>query len=192
MDDLRDNPRLSLDELRLLVARAKSGDSNAFARLYGQYLTPLYRYVLFRVRRREDAEDLTQTLFLKAFESLECYRDTGVPFSAWLYTIARNLIIDYFKKKKPVRLEDQEVLCENLIEPMYTAERDAVGGEERHLLARALSGLSEIEQTVVIMRSIDERSYEEIAITVGKSEEAVRAIKHRALVRMQKVAQKYK
>jgi RNA polymerase sigma-70 factor, ECF subfamily len=90
-----------------LVRQAKSGDSDAFAQLYDAYLERVYRYVFFRVTDEETAEDLTSQVFLKAWEHLDHYQLTSTPFLAWLYTIARNQVIDHYRThKETLTLED--------------------------------------------------------------------------------------
>lgn len=94
------------DEFRL-VHQAKSGDSEAFARLYDSCVDRVHRYIYFRVSDDETAEDLTSRVFLKAWENLNRYRSGSSPFIAWLYTIAKNLVIDHYRtQKESVALED--------------------------------------------------------------------------------------
>ena len=87
------------DEARL-VHQAKSGNSEAFAQLYDAYVERVYRYILFRVSEDVTTEDLVSQVFLKAWQNLDRYKTGGSPFIAWLYTIARNLVIDYYRAKK--------------------------------------------------------------------------------------------
>src|SRR5512134_1650231 len=96
----------ALDEARL-VDLAKSGDPEAFATLYDAYVERVSRYVYFRVTDDCDMEDLVSQVFLRAWEHLDRYKIGGSPFIAWLYTIARNLVIDHYRtKKKDLSLEE--------------------------------------------------------------------------------------
>src|SRR6266498_4338075 len=83
-----------------LVDQAKSGDPEAFARLYDTYVERVTRYIYFRVSEESDMEDLVSQVFLKAWENLDRYRMGSSPFLAWLYTIAKNLVIDHYRTKK--------------------------------------------------------------------------------------------
>src|SRR5919109_1034776 len=103
---VRNNQRLSqdpplLDEARL-VDQATAGDPEAFAKLYDAYVERVSRYVYFRVTDDCDMEDLVSQVFLKAWENLDRYKRGSSPFIAWLYTIARNLVIDHYRTKKDV------------------------------------------------------------------------------------------
>ena len=89
-----------------LMDQAREGDQGAFSLLYEQYATPLYRYIYFRVTRKEDSEDILQTVFLKAYRALPKFRNQGKNPLSFFYTIARNAIIDYRRKKKDVRSEE--------------------------------------------------------------------------------------
>ena len=87
-------PRLDPETL----AAAKRLDPAAVAAVYDAFADPIYRYVSFRVRSPEDAEDLTDQVFLKMIEALPAYDDRGLPFAAWLYRIARNLVVDRYRR----------------------------------------------------------------------------------------------
>ena len=89
----------TLNDLHQAVLRAKSGDRKAFDLLYTAYLTPVYRYILIRVKNSQDTEDIVQETFLKAFQAIERYRDEKGSMLPYLFTIARNLLINHGKKK---------------------------------------------------------------------------------------------
>ena len=90
-----------LDEL---ARAASAGDVEALGRLYDQLVGPIYRYIAVRVRRREDAEDLTHLVFERIVAALPRYRHDGKPFSAWAFRIARNAVIDHLRRtRRPSR-----------------------------------------------------------------------------------------
>ncbi|MDZ4346963.1 MAG: sigma-70 family RNA polymerase sigma factor, partial [Candidatus Binatia bacterium] len=91
-----------------LVEDARRGDPEAFGVLYDYYLPRIYRFVLFKVSSKEHAEDITQYAFLKAWENIRTYRPQGHAFGSWLYRIARNAVIDHYRKRGP-HLDIQEV-----------------------------------------------------------------------------------
>jgi RNA polymerase sigma-70 factor (ECF subfamily) len=103
---------LDSQELEIIVQKAKNGDKEAFASLYTQYFTPLYKYIYFRVPSKATAEDLTQDVFVKAYMALERYSYSGTSPLAYFYTIARNGIIDYRRKKKTARMDEAELLSQ--------------------------------------------------------------------------------
>jgi RNA polymerase sigma-70 factor (ECF subfamily) len=169
---------VSKQEERELIKRAKECDSSAFARLYECYYQDIYNYIYFRVPDVSQAEDLTSEVFIKALESIDSFTFRGFPFSSWLFRIARNLMVDYFRgHPEPVDLP--------LEEETLPAERGPSDIFERKLtqqrLARALSNLTEDQQQVVILRFVDGLSNMEVAQVLGKSEGAIKSLQYRAL-----------
>lgn len=165
------------DEKRL-VRQAMSGDSEAFAQLYDAYVERVYRYVYFRVSDDSLAEDLTSQVFLKAWEHLGGYKPGSSPFLAWLYTIARNQVIDHYRtRKESVPLEKAIAL---------PSDGQSVGEQvemrfELQALRDALQFLTEEQQQVLVLRFIAGMETREIAQMMKKAEGAVRALQMRAL-----------
>ena len=93
---------MTLDEAAVerLVGDAQAGDPRAFGRLFDQYHASVYRYIVSRVHRPSDAEDLTQLVFVKALEALPRYEARGVPFGGWLFRLARNAVIDHVRTNR--------------------------------------------------------------------------------------------
>ena len=85
--------------LEQLIEQAKNGNINSFGKVYDSLVEKVYRFIFFKVESRETAEDLTQGVFLKALENIEKYRK-NTSFLAWIYTIARNSVIDHYRTKK--------------------------------------------------------------------------------------------
>ncbi len=181
---MRSNPSDPRGEtIRAAVARAQRGDREAFAELYRQYLTPIYRFVFLRVKSREEAEDLTQSVFMKAWAAIREYRERGNPFSAWLYAIARNAVVDRWKKKKEVRLgaEEQDDLFARIPDDAPNPTERAESRERQERIRTAIQHLSEDQQELVILKFIDDLSNHEISAITGKSEDAIRQLQFRAL-----------
>jgi RNA polymerase sigma-70 factor, ECF subfamily len=164
-----------------LILRAIQGDEGAFGALYSQYLDAIYRYVFFRVGDSVEAEDLTEEVFVRAWEALPDYRVREFPFKSWLYRIAHNLTVDYHRKQKPLPLEDIDQLSGLL---SRSAEDVAERQQLVKTLSKAVRKLSEEEQQVIVLRFIDGLSHQEISQIIGKSPEASRVIQHRALARL--------
>lgn len=169
------------EKINELVTQAQAGDEQAFGILYKNFVSPIYRYIFFNVKNRNDAEDLTQTVFLRAFKAVGDYVSRGVPFGAWLYAIARNATIDYWKKKRDVLVDNPDEVFERVVETGESAEESTGALKRAIYIQKLLATLSREQQEIVSLYFIEELSHQEISEITGKSEEAVRALKHRAL-----------
>ncbi len=175
-----------LPEERQFVQRAKSGDSEAFGKLYDAYLERIYRYVYFRVSDDQTAEDLTSQVFLKAWENIKGYHPGNTPFLAWLYTIARNQVIDHYRtRKESVPLDEvarqpaREQPVDEQVEMKF----------ELQSMRKALQFLTEDQQQVLVLKFIAGMSTEHIARMMNKREGAIRALQMRALQALAKIAE---
>ncbi len=172
-----------LPEERQLVQSAKSGDSEAFAQLYDAYLDRVYRYVYFHVSDDQTAEDITAQVFLKAWENLERYQFGNSPFLAWLYTIARNQVIDHYRTRK------QSFPIEKIV--ALPSKDEAVDEQvqvrfDLQAMRDALQFLTEEQQQVLILKFIVGMETREISRQMGKAEGAIRALQMRALQTLSK------
>ncbi|MDX1663327.1 MAG: sigma-70 family RNA polymerase sigma factor [Candidatus Promineifilaceae bacterium] len=173
------------DGERELVERAMSGDAEAFGRLYERYLDPLYRYIYFRVGNQLTAEDLTEEVFVRAWEALPDYQlpENG-SISPWLYRIAHNLVVDEYRHRS--RYDAVEPLLQ--VEPGPPSVEEQAGllrSTER--LAEAVSRLEPLEQNVIILRFVEGLSHREVGAIVDRSEGACRVIQHRALAALREL-----
>lgn len=158
----------------VLIQEAKLGDKEAFGRLYQTYVDKIYRFVFFRVgQRKEVAEDLVSDVFLKAWERLETFKEGS--FQAWLYMIARNRVIDYYRSARP-----RGVLDETIRDDANT-EEEVLKGLEIEQVKDALSQLTEEQREVIVLKFIEDVSHNEIATILGKRPDAVRALSSRAI-----------
>lgn len=172
-------PSHTPEEMAGIVERAIAGDREAFGFIYEEYFTPVYRYVLFRVRSKEDADELTQEVFLKAlgaFSRYEAKRENPLPF---FYTIAKNAIIDFGKKRKDFAV-GEDALAQAPDSTMNTDD-EAIRGEELEALGRALAKLPEDQREALELRFMGNLSGRDVARLMGKSEEAVRQLQSRGL-----------
>lgn len=168
-----------------LVQRAKQGDEEAFAQLYEDYFDKIYRYVTLKIGDKMEAEDITQQVFLKAIRSISSFKWRGVPFSAWLFRIAHNQVVDYFrkhKKKTTVALEESMILTDD-DDPQDMLDRK-LDGERLVLATRKLTAA---QQEVISLRFAAEMSIAEVARAMGRTEGAVKALQHSAIVSLRKV-----
>lgn len=176
-----------MKEERELIKSAQNGDSESFGELYDKYVTRIYRFIFLRVRQKTDAEDLSQKVFLKAWKNIDSYRDQkGASFSSWLYKIAKNTIIDYYRTNK--EHADIDSVPEDELDPelpSYMEEMD--DSFKLKQIKAALGELTDNQQNVIIMKFIEELSNEEISDALDKTEVAVRVTQHRALKRIKQI-----
>ncbi len=167
-----------------LAQRAQKGDKEAFARLYEAHFDKIYRYTLLRVENKAEAEDMTQQVFVRAFESIPSYRWKGVPFSAWLFRIAHNLVIDHVRKKKrKPAVSFDESLAASDSDPQMEVERQL----DIEQLTSATRRLTEAQREVVSLRFAGGLSVAEVAKVMGRSGGAVKALQHSAIVTLRRV-----
>lgn len=167
-----------------LVRQAIEGNEGAFAQLYDEYFDKIYRYVYLKVGNQTEAEDLTQEVFLRALGAIGSYKWRQIPFSSWLFRIAHNEVIDYFRKQgkeKLVRLNEAASNIET--DPMLIAEQSL----ERGQLMAALGKLSPAQREVITLRFVSELSIAEVAKTLGKSEGTVKALQYGGTVALRKI-----
>lgn len=161
------------------VRRACGGDAKAFERLYDEYADRVYAFVRSRVDSTADAEDVTAIVFLKAWEAIGSYGDRGLPFSAWLFRIARNAVVDEYRRKarRPVPVEETPETGES-VEPADVA---AIAAADAAQVRAAVGMLTDEQAAVIAMRFWWDMSLKETADALGKNENAVKALQHRAI-----------
>ena len=167
-----------------LVRRAQQQDSEAFAQLYEAYFDKIYRYIVMRIRNEMEAEDIAQQVFMKMLHSISSYKSKGVPFSSWVYRIAHNQVIDYFRrqnKKATVDIEGLQ-LPSTGDDPQHMIERQ-VDVEE---LKKATQRLTPAQQEVLSLRFAGELPIAQCAQIMGKSEGAIKALQHSAVLALRK------
>jgi RNA polymerase sigma-70 factor (ECF subfamily) len=167
-----------------LVRGAQEGDKDAFAQLYEAYFDKIYRYIVIKISNKAEAEDMTQQVFLKAYQSIRSFKWKGAPFSAWLFRIAHNQIVDFYRKKSKrptVRLEESTVVSSD--NPLRTVENRF---DIERLRVAALQ-LTSSQQEVISLRFAGGLAITEVARTMGKSEGAIKALQHSAVVALRKV-----
>lgn len=160
------------------IERAKQGQPDAFGELYDRYVDPIYRYILSWVGNRQDAEDLTEQVFLRSFRSIRRYRHRGLPFSAYLYRVARNELISHHRRKRQVMAFEE---MESIIADSPAAEEALAHQMEQDEIVRALSALPPDYREVIRLRVLLELPTHTVAAWMGKSEGSVRILLYRAL-----------
>ncbi|MEZ4179979.1 MAG: RNA polymerase sigma factor [Candidatus Doudnabacteria bacterium] len=179
--DLTDS--IPQNKLLALLTQAQAGKEEALADLYEAYYLKIYRFIFYRVSHKETAEDLTEDTFVKAFASIKRLKDNQA-FEGWLYRIARNLVIDYYRAKKQlVPLDSLENTLEydtNLVELINLKV-------EQTLLIKLLDELTEEQQTVIKMKFVEDLDNSTIAAALNKSEGSIRVISHRAIAKLKDI-----
>jgi RNA polymerase sigma-70 factor (ECF subfamily) len=184
----RSHGRANIGEERALVQRAIRHDREAFAQLYDRFVEKIFRYIYYKVGTRAEAEDLTAQVFMKAWEAIGHYQWMDRPFAAWLYRIAHNNVVDYFRMRRDVS---------SLDEMPFIEEENAASLEEltqQHMTAdvlrRAISRLTQDQQRVIILRFLEGYSTEQVAQILDKQPGAVRTLQHRALAGLSNIFRK--
>ena len=163
-----------------LARRASSGDRRAFGALYDLHVEAVYRYAFYRVRTDAEAEDVTSEVFQRALVAMPRYE----PRRPFLYTIARNIVTDRLRRQRPeASFEDAIAHPSDAAGP---EGRAAAMDDARHLRA-AIARLTPLQQEVVILRFLEDRSIKEIAEITAKPESTIRGLQMRALVALREL-----
>lgn len=165
-----------------LVTRAQRGDAQAFAILYDRHLDAVYRYMILRVATQEQAEDLTEDVFLRAWQALGSYSPSQ-PFLHWLYRIAHNRVIDEHRRKvhHNTSIDALEDAGYQLPDREPTPLQTVLAQEEVQALRTALATMTPEEQTLLTLRFAEDMPFHGVAAILHKSEGACRVLQHRAL-----------
>ncbi len=156
-----------------LIQQAGQGDQQAFGVLYERYLDAIYRYMFYRVANSEDAEDLTEKVFLNIWEKVPKLRGENLVrnFRAWLYRISHNVVVDHYRKGQhgtSLELQEGTLAAEGSLDAEIELRDD------RNRLAQGISQLDPILQEIIVARFINQLSHAETAAIVGKSQGHVR------------------
>ncbi len=174
------------DILAGLLAKAKKGEESAFGEIYNLFFKKIYQFIYFRVSHKELAEDLAEEVFLKAFTKLSSVSDNKA-FGGWLYQIARNKVIDYYREKKlNVSLEEVENTLEYESNVIDTVNLD----NQQKTLLKLIKELTVEQQIVIKLKFFEDLTTPEIAEMLHKSEGSIRVIQHRAIAKLQELISK--
>ena len=167
-----------------LVARAQRGDREAFGALYEQFAPGIYRFLYYRAKSDAAlAEDLTADVFVKVIAKLHTYQNRGIPFQAWLYRLAGNLLLDHVRRPSPVDplpVEEHHELA------APDAERAFEGVLTRGELAEALGDLTDQQRQVVMLRFLQGMNVAQAAAAMGKTEDGIKKLQMRGLINLRR------
>ncbi|MFH0846438.1 MAG: sigma-70 family RNA polymerase sigma factor [Chloroflexota bacterium] len=167
-----------------LVAQAKRGDEAAFSGLYEANFDKIYRYIALKIGDKIEAEDLTQQVFLNALKSISSFKWQGAPFSAWLFRIAHNQVVDYLRKRSrsPTVPLDERTPEVGSGDPQALTEI-SFSMEQVNLATKKLTRL---QSEVISLRFAGGLSTAEVARILGKREGAIKALQHSAVIALRK------
>jgi RNA polymerase sigma-70 factor (ECF subfamily) len=174
---------------RALICRAAKGDADAFGDLYEQYIGIIFGYIYYRVGDMGLAEDLTETVFLKVWESLSSFDEHRISFKGWLFRVAHNLLVDYYRTRKESEILDEDL---DLPDPGLLPEEILINAEQQERIFQAMRKLKTEYQEILTLRFINGLSHEEAARVLNRSVGAVRVLQHRALQSLDHQLQKRK
>jgi RNA polymerase sigma-70 factor (ECF subfamily) len=164
----------------MALAKIAGTDSEAFGELYDRHVRRIYNYIYYRTGNHHDAEDLTARVFQRALRHVGSFEDKGVPFTAWLYRIAHNLVANWHRdrSRRPVVPLDQHVaVSEIAVHP----EVEAIAHEEQGILLEAVRKLPDDRQQLLILKFVERMSNAQIGEVMGRTEGAIKSLYHRTL-----------
>ena len=170
------------------LAKLARTSRDAFGTLYERHITAIYRYVYYRVGNMEDAEDLTARVFARALKHIHNYNDRGLPFTAWLYRIAHNVVANFHRDNKrhpSVPLDEMEIHPEIAQDNHADATDIRIDSErERRRLIEAIHRLPEERQQLVVLKFVQQLQNVEIGQIMNRSEGAIKSLYHRTLAQL--------
>jgi len=173
-------------EDRQLIHAAQGGEAEAFGELYERYAERVFRYLFAHLSNRMDVEDLTEEVFLRVWRSLPRYKERGVPFLAFLYRIAHNVLVDHYRRAE--RATPQVALNDLPIRDQAPGPGEMVMMEIDHQELRAMLGRLRADyRKVLALRFLSGLTPDETAEVMGRSAGAVRVLQHRALAALRKL-----
>jgi RNA polymerase sigma-70 factor (ECF subfamily) len=186
---VQENETAVLQE-RALIEEAKH-DAEAFGKLYQQYVRRIYNYLYRHTGNQTEAEDLTSRTFYRALRGIHGYKDKGGSFQAWLFRIAHNLVVNWYRDQSRHQVVSLEVTSDHAGQAVHRDEphEKIVRTERQELVARLIDQLPEIRKTLLILKFVEKMSNEEIAKVLGKTEGAIKSLYHRTLLDLRETLQ---
>ncbi len=163
-----------------VLVMASRGDRDAFGMIYERYVDRIYNYIYYRTGNTNDAEDLTARVFQRAMNHIVNYTDRGVPFSAWLYRIAHNLVANWHRDRS--RRQEIPLSDAPLVSKGNHPESSIVHTQQQESLLSLIRSLPPERQTLLILKFVEHMSNAEIGEIMGRSEGAVKSLYHRTLL----------
>jgi RNA polymerase sigma-70 factor, ECF subfamily len=179
-----------IDDIRGLVDAARGGDAEAQGALFDRYYPAIHRYTCARLGRAADAEDAAAETLVSALAALPRFAWRQVPFEAWLFRIAASKVADQHRR----RLRRPETSLDGVSDPLLAVVTDpidlAVAADVNSRLGAAVDRLPAVQRDVVVLRFFLGRSVRETAVSLGRSEGAIRQLQLRALASLRRVVER--
>lgn len=174
------------EHLKSLILLAKEGDKKAFEEVYTTYYTPLYRYIFTRLKNKQETEDITQATFIKIWNSITSWNSNHTSPLAFFFTVARNTLIDYFRKNSRKEIVSDEIVF-NHSEEHDTPDKESISIGLHDDLTEAISKLSDEQKEIITLFYTNDLTYKEISAITGKREDAIRQIHSRAIKKLRNI-----
>lgn len=174
-----------MTDQELVKAFKESGEGEYFGSLYDRYFDPIFRFIYYKTHHRETAEDITSLVFTKALERVADFDFSKGTIQAWLYQIARNAVVDYYRRGRERLTEDISDAWD--IPADTRTEKDTENGMLFVDLQKYLHEISAEQREIIILRIWEELSYKEIAEIVGKSEGSCKMAFARGIKKLQEI-----
>ena len=173
-------------EVTALVREAQQGGVAAFSALYEHYYDSIFRYVSFRTGNTAEAEDITAEVFVRMIESIHRFKWQGYPFSSWLFRIAHNLVVDFYRKKGRRRMVPLDnappIMEEGVVDADARMDLELTMGDVR----KAMEDLTDLQREAITLRFAAGLSVAETAKAMGKKDNAVKALQHAGLKKLRR------
>lgn len=186
---IKDNAARGEDaEQQALLERAGRADPHALGQIYDQYVDRIYAYIYHRVGQAEQAEDLTGQVFMRMLEAIRTGQGWKTSFSGWLYRIAHNLVIDFYRRRSRASFVDIDE-APPIVATGDEPARQVQARLDREDLRAALNQLTEEQAQVITLRFLEDLSIAEVAAIMGKNEGAIKALQYRAVLALRRIMQ---
>jgi len=170
------------EKIEALVVKVKKGDKLAFAEIYKLLADSIYRYTFFKTNNQEDAKDLTSETFRRVWSYIYKYRAKN--FKSYLFRIAHNLLVDYYKKNQQLKITDLENI-QWLPDQKINIEHTYQKKEEMQLVYKTINKLKQSYKEVLLLRFVEELNIQETAEILKKSSGSIRVLQHRACKKLE-------
>ncbi len=176
--------RKGITNLEDILQKARRLDERALATLTNEYYSTIFRYFYYRTKTREDSEDLTGEVFVRVVSAIESQKGD---FLAWLFRIAKNLLIDYYRKRGRLREISLEEIGNKLLPGFHKYDKEILHPED---IKKMLGFLTDEQREVITLKFLEDRSNEEIAQIMNKSVGAIKALQFRGLSTLRAILKK--
>lgn len=165
---------------KILFLKVKNQDTAAYGQFYDLYIARIYRFIFFKINSVSDAQDLTSEVFLKLWQYIKEGREIR-NLNAFIYVIARNIVIDFYRRKNQADYSINEKMALQTIDEQKDLLKEQIVSSEMQQLLRGLDNLKDEYKEVIVLKFLDELSIAEMAEALNKSKGAVRVLLHRAM-----------